>query len=276
MHLFVYTRHAAKCHRRDRYWRRCHCQKWIQGVLNGKRIRVAAWTNDWDTAETKAREMEHPFQAAKPPTHQPVVAEVQTAPHRITIKEAAEAFFEDEEGRQLRKGTTGQSKTLLQQQLMPWAHKQGLRYLDQLTVSVLARFRAYWRKDLENCQNTARRKYERLRGFFHFCIRNEWINKNPGRLLKPIKVNRVPTGYYTRDEFARIIDATYAYRNWKGGHDFQHRGARLRALLLLMRWLELLSVWQLSIPKLGVIRAETIPFVILTSNEERRVGDPLR
>jgi MoxR-like ATPase len=40
--------------------------------------------------------------------------------------------------------------------------------------------------------------------------------------------------------------------------------------------LELLSVWQLSIPKLGVIRAETIPFVVLTSNEERRIGDPLR
>jgi len=40
--------------------------------------------------------------------------------------------------------------------------------------------------------------------------------------------------------------------------------------------LELLSVWQLSIPKLGVIKAQTIPFVVLTSNEERRIGDPLR
>jgi MoxR-like ATPase len=40
--------------------------------------------------------------------------------------------------------------------------------------------------------------------------------------------------------------------------------------------LELLSDWQLSIPKLGLIKAETIPFVILTSNEERRIGDPLR
>ena len=40
--------------------------------------------------------------------------------------------------------------------------------------------------------------------------------------------------------------------------------------------LELLSVWQISIPKLGVITAETIPFVVLTSNEERRIGDPLR
>jgi MoxR-like ATPase len=40
--------------------------------------------------------------------------------------------------------------------------------------------------------------------------------------------------------------------------------------------LELLSVWRLSIPKLGVITAQTIPFVVLTSNEERRIGDPLR
>lgn len=40
--------------------------------------------------------------------------------------------------------------------------------------------------------------------------------------------------------------------------------------------LELLSVWQLSIPKLGTVNARSIPFVVLTSNEERRIGDPLR
>jgi MoxR-like ATPase len=40
--------------------------------------------------------------------------------------------------------------------------------------------------------------------------------------------------------------------------------------------LELLSAWTLSIPKLGTIQAKSIPFVVLTSNEERRIGDPLR
>lgn len=40
--------------------------------------------------------------------------------------------------------------------------------------------------------------------------------------------------------------------------------------------LEVLSEWQLSIPKLGVAKARSIPFVVLTSNEERRIGDPLR
>jgi MoxR-like ATPase len=40
--------------------------------------------------------------------------------------------------------------------------------------------------------------------------------------------------------------------------------------------LELLSDWQLTIPKLGTIQARTVPFTVLTSNEDRRIGDPLR
>jgi MoxR-like ATPase len=40
--------------------------------------------------------------------------------------------------------------------------------------------------------------------------------------------------------------------------------------------LEILSEWQISIPKLGTIKARSKPFVVMTSNEERRIGDPLR
>jgi MoxR-like ATPase len=40
--------------------------------------------------------------------------------------------------------------------------------------------------------------------------------------------------------------------------------------------LQLLSVWQLSVPKLGTIQAKSIPVVVLASNEDRRIGDPLR
>jgi MoxR-like ATPase len=36
---------------------------------------------------------------------------------------------------------------------------------------------------------------------------------------------------------------------------------------------ELLSAWTLSIPKLGTIQAKSIPFVVLTSNEEGRIGE---
>ena len=40
--------------------------------------------------------------------------------------------------------------------------------------------------------------------------------------------------------------------------------------------LEILSEWQISVPQLGTVPHKTIPFVILTSNEVRRIGDPLR
>src|ERR1700757_5539951 len=40
--------------------------------------------------------------------------------------------------------------------------------------------------------------------------------------------------------------------------------------------LEILSAWQLSIPEFGTVAAKSIPFVVLTNNEERRLGDPIR
>lgn len=40
--------------------------------------------------------------------------------------------------------------------------------------------------------------------------------------------------------------------------------------------LEILSAWQITVPKLGTIKGENLPFVVLSSNEERRLGDPLR
>lgn len=40
--------------------------------------------------------------------------------------------------------------------------------------------------------------------------------------------------------------------------------------------LEILSAWQITIPRLGTVGAASTPFVVLSSNEERRLSDPLR
>jgi MoxR-like ATPase len=37
--------------------------------------------------------------------------------------------------------------------------------------------------------------------------------------------------------------------------------------------LDILSDWQISIPKIGTIQGRNRPFVVLTSNEVRRIGD---
>jgi integrase/recombinase XerD len=54
--------------------------------------------------------------------------------------------------------------------------------------------------------------------------------------MKAVHVSPIPTNYFTPPEFAKIIDSTYTYGEWRGGRDFEHRSLRLRALILLMRW----------------------------------------
>jgi integrase/recombinase XerD len=225
MGLFVYARHTADCpNRDDRFWRRCRCPQWIRGVIRDRTIRESAQTRSWERAEKTARGME-----------ERAASRDRKAEQRVTIKEAVEAFLEDERSRHLAKTTTRQTKTLLQQQFLAWTAQQGLRFLSELTAPVLAKFRTTW-VDAGNNANTSRRKHQRLSGFMWFCVRNEWAEKNPARFLKPIRVKQIPTDYFTREEFKRIVDATYAYGEWQGGRDFHHRAEKLRALILLMRW----------------------------------------
>jgi len=86
---------------------------------------------------------------------------------RITVEEAVRDFLADEEARQLAKTTTCQSRTLLQQPLLPWARANPLSSLDQLTTPRLREFRASWK----NSALTSQRKHHRLNSFFDFCMR---------------------------------------------------------------------------------------------------------
>ena len=138
----------------------------------------------------------------------------------------------DESGRCLAKSTTNQSKTLFQVHLLAWAKDVGLTLLRELTTPNLVKFRATW----GNGPNTTRRKHERLIGFFEFCIGNDWLDKNLALKMKKAEEKRVQTDYFTREEFHRIVDATYAYGDCRGGRDFHYRPERMRALVLLMRW----------------------------------------
>jgi len=80
-----------------------------------------------------------------------------------------------------------------------------------------------------------KKKQERLIGFFWFCVRSGWLAANPTIGLGRIVVDQTPTDYFTPQEFDKIIDATYVYREnrWEQG---DRNGTRLRTLTLLMRW----------------------------------------
>src|SRR5258708_34124239 len=80
-----------------------------------------------------------------------------------------------------------------------------------------------------------KKKQERVTGFFWFCIRAGWITQNPTNGLGRITVNQTPTDYFTRKEFDKIVDATYAYRENRGETASANR-TRLRTLTLLIGW----------------------------------------
>jgi site-specific recombinase XerD len=105
---------------------------------------------------------------------------------RITIEEAVRDFLADEKVRQLAKTTTCQSRTLFQEQLLPWARSQSLVFLNQLTTPKLREFRASW----NNSALTSQRKHHRLNSFFDFYLENEWVIRN--RAIRVASGRRAP------------------------------------------------------------------------------------
>ena len=58
--LSVYSRHYPPCPSSDINYKRCHCPKWINGLLgsDGPFIRRSAKTRSWEKAEDFKRKLE--------------------------------------------------------------------------------------------------------------------------------------------------------------------------------------------------------------------------
>lgn len=223
--LNVYTRHSHDCeHRDDMGWRRCRCPKWLRGVLpDGKGLRTSAKSRSWEQAEKRARQLEtenDPFCSQTP----------KKAP--ASLREAVLLFLDDQAARGLESSSQKKYRTVLKNQFLEWMERQKITTLDQVAPADLTRFRATW----HNGESTSHRKHEMLACFLNFCVRNEYLRKNPmDSLRKPKTPSLVPTDYFRPEEFDKIVDATYVY-DYGGGNDCHFRALRLRALTLLMRW----------------------------------------
>jgi integrase/recombinase XerD len=254
--LSVYTRHAEDCkHYRDKLWRRCNCPKWIWGSHNGEFVRMSAKTRFWDDAERLRHQMEFPETVKPepeilPPTtplpsaaliQAPVtsITVIQASPaamvpaKRVTIHDAVKAYLADAVSRELAEDTLSKLERIFRKQFLTWCQIAGLEYLDQVNLDALINFRNTWKDG----RLAKQKKQSRVIGFFWECVRRDYIIKNPALALSRIKVVHVPTDYFPRDEFDRIIDATYAYGDPRGGYiPVEDTRTRLRTLTLLMRW----------------------------------------
>jgi integrase/recombinase XerD len=97
----------------------------------------------------------------------------------------------------------------------------------------LAHFRDTWKDGNLSKQ----KKQYRLSRFFRECINRGYLEHNPVRNLGTIKAVCKPTVPFTREEFDRIIAATYRIGGTRVRSSFiETNRIRLRTMVLLLRW----------------------------------------
>jgi len=151
----------------------------------------------------------------------------------VTVEAAVEAYLADARSRELKPATLSKLDTIFRKQLLVWSKVQGLDYLDQIDLDVLLSFRSTWTEGAV----VKAKKQDRIIGFFWESFRRNFITQNPALSLSKIRPKHIPTDYFPRDEFDRILDATRIYGDPRGGYiPIEDTRARLRTLTLLMRW----------------------------------------
>lgn len=242
--LFIYSRHSTQCpYKQDIYSKRCRCPKWFDGTLPGSsdRYRKSAGTRSWEKAEDKRRQLEADAAARTGDLESSSSAEPRTSarplpaqganPESATIEQAIGRFLASKRAENLRESTLSKLETIFKKQLLTWTKKAGLVEIREIRVRDLEVFRSTW----TDGPLARKKKQERIVGFFYYCARMGWIADNPARLLGRIKATEPPTDYFPKEEFDRIIDATYVYQP-KGWIECRNQPTRLRALTWLMRW----------------------------------------
>lgn len=219
--LITYRRHTKACPHKSRSYWRCQCPIWVQGTLRGEPIRRALDV----TSREAAANLVAAWNAAGSIESVPVVKE---EPPRIDI--AVARYLDDARARHLAEATISKLTTIFEKRFLSWTKNRGLRYLKELTPERLTAWRSTWQDEAL----AASKKYQRVVGFFYFCMRMKWLGENPMKSLRPPKVKQNPTLPFSSDEVNAIVSACDRFPI-KGIHGKGNR-QRVRAMILLLRY----------------------------------------
>jgi integrase/recombinase XerD len=197
---------------------------WVEGTAGGSYIRRSLQTASWERAQSLAQQIE----VAEDPRAAPAKPE-----QPPTIEQAVNEYLADAKARELSEATLYKLDIIFRKQFLGWTKAEGYTLLHELDLRAIQAFRASWRDG----GLAKKKKQERLTGFFWFCIRTGWITQNPTANLTRISVHQKPTDYFTRDEYARILNSTGRLDEGADrAYDVEKRGQRIRTLTDLMRW----------------------------------------
>jgi len=208
--LRLYRRHLKACPHKSMAYRRCKCPVWAFGSVDGKRVRKALDTVSWETGEEILRGLDpgEPLRV------------------RMTVSDACDAFIRDCEDRHLAAETIGKYK-LLSRELKEEFKNMGV---SSVTSADLDRYRHAWKVS----GISARKKLERLKSFFSFCLDRGWSKGNPAKVLKAPQVKSLPTLPFSDDEIEKMLWAIDLFPK-TGRHSKNHRD-RIRAFVNLLRF----------------------------------------
>jgi integrase len=144
----------------------------------------------------------------------------------VTLEHAVKMFLLDRESQHLAESTLAKLKTIFEKQMLAWFTDLDVRLLSDVTLPHLQAWRATW----NGGSLAAKKKQERVRGFFWFCYRNKWIRDNPALGLSRIKADVRPAVPFTPDEFRTIYAAIDRFGKSEIIRD------RMRGMVLLLRW----------------------------------------
>ncbi|MGD0902358.1 MAG: tyrosine-type recombinase/integrase [Terracidiphilus sp.] len=158
---------------------------------------------------------------------------VEKAHQLPTVREAVAAYLNDAEARGLASATRQKLRHIFQGQLLAFCEENDTRFLRDLSPRNLTDWRSSW-KDKALAK---KKKFERVVGFFWFCLRQGWLKENPTGTMGRVIAKQVPTDYFTAEEYAKIIEATYRLDEFGDRpYDAEKRGVRIRTLTELLRW----------------------------------------
>jgi integrase/recombinase XerD len=208
--LNLYRRHLRACPHRLRTQKKCQCPIRTQGTLQGKWLKKSLDLRNWEAAQRLVRDWESG----------------QAKTDDTTVALACEAFVKDCEARNLSDASLGKY-TLLTKEL---EGTFGKRVVRSISLPDLRKYLESWKM----APVSARKKLERLRTFFKFCIESGWARQNLPKLLKAPVARPMPMPPFTDQHIEKILWATEIYPN-KGIYGSQS-GKRIRAFVNLLRY----------------------------------------
>lgn len=209
--LTIFRRHIESCKHasKGRKHRACGCPIAVDGRLRGRMIRKTLDVRNWEAAQKIVREME----SGKP-------GEIPK------LEDATKRFIEDLTARGLSSDTIKKFELLtaeLSARFPSWC-------VDQFTPDDLGKFREKWKVSA----STARKKLERLRSFFKFCLERKWIETNPASSLRAPKEISIEKKPYDTGELEKIAWAIPLFPI-KGIYGEDNR-ERIKAFVSVLRW----------------------------------------